>query len=392
MELPPLELKQQSMLHPARLLLLVLLTVFMVGCTELTSSQNWPGLSVEGETVYLAYGGGVAAFDAVEGRQLWQFPQEANPTLFFYAPPSISDEQIVIGDYGASSGMFSPGVRVSIYALDKEGRELWSDDTFAADRIIASPLQTDDAIYVATNDNYVFAVDPDTRQELWRFETGHSVYGQPLLDGEVLYVVSLDKRVYALNASNGEVIWQTELAGSIMNQPALVGDHLFVSSFDHLLHRLNKSDGAEEWSFETDDWLWAGPNVVDGVVYIGDLGGNLYALDAETSDQIWLVEMPEAGSVQAAPVVVNDIVYFVLGQIDPDNEDQDAGTIVALFIEDGSEVWRETTRMPVFTQPVVVGDALAVAPSAPEDPVIFLYNLETGSQQGTPLRPAGDNG
>ena len=75
--------------------------LFLAACGTRLDNQNWPGLAVDGSTVYVAYGSGILAYDVAAQTQVWSFPDEPSASVSFFAAPSISDERIVFGDYGA---------------------------------------------------------------------------------------------------------------------------------------------------------------------------------------------------------------------------------------------------------------------------------------------------
>lgn len=364
--------------------LLIVTSIVLAACGARVSNESWPGLSTSDETVFVAYGPGVLAVDIGEERQLWQFPEETNPGLQFYAPPFVAEEQIVIGDFGASGGLFSPGPTVTVYALENNGSDgslpsvRWSRDDVADDRIIAAPLQADGKIFVGTSNNKMLALDAENGDLLWAFQTGHSVWAQASYAGEVLFVASLDNSVYALNAENGELLWQTELSGSIAGRPVLVDDLLYVSSFDRAVHALDSGSGEEVWLAEAEDWVWGAPAVNEGAVFFGDIAGNIYAVNAANGEEIWTREA--SGAIQTAPLYADGIVFVVSGEVEGEEEER-GGQVLALDAESGERVWDEDTPAPVFSTPVRVGNNVVVAVQNQEGILqLLVYDMESGDQ------------
>ncbi|KAA3655100.1 MAG: hypothetical protein DWQ04_33690 [Chloroflexi bacterium] len=358
-------------------IVLALLTLFLAACTGNAGTTSWPGLAAEGNTVYVAYGPGVLAYDVAAENQLWQYPVESTTSPFF-AAPSVQDGRLVFGDYGRSGGFFSPQSIISIYGIEEASagapRELWSDVELASDKIVAPPLQVGDMVYIGTADNMLFALDANTGVEKWRFESGHSIWAQPTYEDGVLYVASLDRNLYALDAESGDVLWQKELTGALSGKPVLGHGLIYVTGFDNNLHALDAATGEEQWVVQTQDWIWSAPALDNGSLYFADSLGNVYAVSAVDGTEIWTKEAP--GPVQTSPVVHGDMVYVAtLGDAETEQ-----GVLVAYLREDGEEMWRQFTSVPLNTTPIVVDDALVVVAPG-EDTLLIGYNLETGGQK-----------
>lgn len=356
---------------------LLLASFLLAGCGDIIGSSNWPGLSTDGERVFVAYGGGVASVNVEDRSVNWIFPGEANAALQFYAPPTVANGRLIVGDYGASQGMLSPTLKVSIYALQNNGQQtptvLWTADALAKDRIIAPPLSVNGAVYVGTADNTLLALEAENGALRWQFDTGHSIWAQPVYDDGVLYVASLDKKLYALDEQTGAEIWRKELTGAIVGAPAIGEGMIFIGSFDRQLHALDLKTGVERWSTAANDWIWAAPVYHDGSVYFADIDGYVYAYNAGDGREQWRVTLP--GTIQATPVVYEDTLIIVAA----DKENAiDQGAVVALDRADGGIRWQQTNREPLYATPVVVGGQLAVAVQS-DSAILLFFNVTDGS-------------
>lgn len=363
------------------ILVLIVASIFLAACGAQLADQNWPGMSTSGDVVYVAYGQGVIAVDVSERQPLWSFPDEESPGLNFFAALSISDEQIVLGDYGQSGGFLSPVSTVTIYGLENNGSSgeqpglLWSRDDVATDRIIASPTQAGDQVFVGTADNHLLALSADNGDLQWEFETGHSIWAKPLYHEGVVYVASLDNVLYALRADSGDEVWRVELGGSIANSPTLADGVLYVPSFDRMIHALDAGSGEELWNAPAEDWVWGSPAVGNGAVYYGDVAGNLFAVDVQTGESLWTRSVQ--GAIQSSPLYEDGVLYVVAGDIEGEEEDRE-GRILALDASDGSEMWRREAPAPIFTSPARVGDHLVIAFLDDAALQLLVYELETG--------------
>jgi outer membrane protein assembly factor BamB len=388
-------------------LFFIILASFLVTACARVSNVSWPGLSADESHVYVAYGPGVFAYNVETGQQTWVYPPQESrkATLFFYAPPSVQGDRVIIGDYGATDSFWSPQSIISIYGLEKNDSStpisLWIDSDLAEDKIVAAPLQVGDTTYVATSDNLVLALNADTGEEKWRFETGFSVWSQPTYYEGTLFISSLDRNLYAVDADNGSEQWRAELSGATPAQAVVNPDAglVYVGTFGGKVHAFDLETGAEQWSVEGQDWIWNGPASADGVLYYADSSGYVYAVDAVTGDSLWqtdvhgmettlgAVQNPPImikGAVQAKPVVVDDVVYIA----SVGNEETGEGLLVALDARTGAELWQQTTPAPLFSTPVVVGDSIVVALQH-ETAVIIIYDLETGNLIRNYVPPSG---
>jgi outer membrane protein assembly factor BamB len=379
------------------LFIILFAAVFLASCAAQPQNQNWPGLAVHEDTIYAAYGPGFFAFDAAEQQLLWQYSPE-NAQLFFYAPPSVAENSLVIGDYGASGGMLSPKNVVTIYGMEvvdqRALNERWARAELANDRIVAGALQVDDVAYVATADNTLFALDSMTGEELWRFNTEFSIWARPLYYEGQLFVTSLDRHLYALDAASGALNWKIELGGAISARPVIhpAEELIYVASFDRTLHALNLVDGVEQWSAEALDWIWSAPalDTESNVLYYADAAGNVFAADAVTGVEVWKTAVHEMnvvegviqdpplevkGAIQASPVLFNGTV-FIASEGNPESEE---GLLVALDSETGAELWQKTTPAPLFSTPVIAGDAVVIGLTT-DTAVLTAFDPADGTQ------------
>ncbi|MFZ0548971.1 MAG: PQQ-binding-like beta-propeller repeat protein [Candidatus Promineifilaceae bacterium] len=368
------------------ILIFSLAALVISACGSRIANNSWPGLAANGDVVYVAYGAGVIAVDVVEEKQVWSYPEESSPTLQFYAEPSVGDGRIVLGDYGASGGMFSPGVKVGIYALDESDGNLsteWVQDAVAKDRIVAAPVQAEGLVFVGTADNFVIAFKADSGEVAWEFEAQHSIWSTPTYQDGVLYVGSLDKHIYALEAKTGNLMWEQSVAGSVSGQVVVGSDLIYVGSFDKQLHALDKATGEIRWEAPeggTEDWVWAAPVLADDVVYFTDKKGHVFAVEAETGRPIWDVQL--SGQVVASPVYANGTLFIAsAGESNNNTADEiRRGALIALDAETGDELWREETSAAVYSTPVIVGDTVVIALPPGGESLLVVYNQADGNE------------
>jgi outer membrane protein assembly factor BamB len=367
---------QRSVKRPS-FFVIVLLSWLLVACTQV-DNVSWPGLSTDGQRAYVSYGPGIVAYN-VEAREVtWVYAPDPG-RVNFYAAPALADGRLIVGDYGAPGGFFSPNVTVTIYALENGERPdpalLWTEENLATDRIVAPALQVGSIIYMGTADNQILALNAETGDLIWQFRTNHSVWGSPTYKDGRLFVTSLDRSVYALEAETGELLWQQTLEGAIASQAVVNEGLVYVSSFAHGVHALSVENGEEQWRAEADNWVWGSPVLDNGMLYFASAQGDVHAVDAQTGVEVWRQEI--IGAVQTTPVVHGDFLYIA-----SERRGEAGGGLLTAFslTEDGRQLWQSNTPEPIYTTPVVVGDSIVVALQS-DDTLLIGFNLETGVQQ-----------
>jgi len=338
--------------HSPVILTLLLAAFLLAGCGgEIYASTGWPGLTVQGNTAYLAYDTHVYAIDLnSNGTEKWRFPNESDARITFFAPPTITpDGQLIVGGYNHV-----------LYSLDPETGQLNWEFTDARNRYIASPLATQNGIFAPDADKNMYALNLNG-ELMWTFSTESPTWARPVTQEENgnIYLPSMDQRVYALrsdlNVFEPVLLWQTEkLGGAIVGVPTLSENGvLYVGTFGRSMYAIRASDGIILWQFETDGWVWDGPALAAGRLYFGDLDGNFYALNAGNGQLFWKLPSHNLdGPIVGTPLVSNSTIYV----------SSESGTLYALTT-DGSIRWTQQINGRLHAPPQVANDILLVAPT-----------------------------
>jgi alcohol dehydrogenase (cytochrome c) len=138
-------------------------------------------------------------------------------------------------------------------------------------------------------------------------QTGDVVQSTPLVNGDILFVTAPPQRVIAMSARSGKILWEysrslpTGLArgyGTINRGVALFGRQVFIGTLDAHLIALDAESGQLRWDIEVapsrEDYSITGaPLAIDGLVVTGISGGDyatrgfIDAYDAETGQRRW---------------------------------------------------------------------------------------------------------
>ncbi len=317
---------------------MIVTAILLSGCSGGgVITNSWPGLSAEGEVAYLASGDSVYALRTRDGGLIWRFPAEPSRGNAFYATPVLDNDQLIIGDYQSNLYGINP----------KTGAQLWIFDG-AKSLYVGHVLVENDKIYAPNSDYNLYALD-QKQDVLWKAETGNNLWAEPASDGDVIYQASMDHFLYALDANTGQEIWKVDVGGALGYAPALNGEgKLFIGTLANELIALNKLDGSVEWRFPTTDAVWSKPLYNEEILYFGDVSGNFYAVDAVSGTLNWSLQ--NSGGVVGTPAVIQDgIVYGT-----------ETGEIIAVNYN-GEKLWTKTVTGEIYTPPVVVGDSILFA-------------------------------
>jgi outer membrane protein assembly factor BamB len=345
------------------LLLFILISILgaiLSACTGAgVAVTSWPGLTVDGDTGYLAHAQHIYAINLTNGSEKWRFPAEPGRNQAFYAAPILTpDGQLIAGGYD-----------FKLYSIDSTTGQLKWTFEGATDKYIAGPLVTEGAIFAPSADGVLYSLDFNGNL-LWSFETGGPLWAQPTSDEacECIYLASMDHSVYAIEAATGVLKWKSaELGGAFVGTPAYgEQDSLYVGNFSNQMFGLNAENGKTRWQIPTQNWVWSGPAMQDNTLYFGDLNGDFYAVDATNGQQLW--KLSPGSPILSTPLVAGDQIYYTV----------EAGTIYAVDTS-GAPLWNNTIGGKLYAPPVANGDVILVTPL--EGTAMLIALNQQGAQQ-----------
>jgi outer membrane protein assembly factor BamB len=364
----------------------------LTGCAGAPVSQNWPGLTVDGDIVYAISGAPqeVYVLDAETGAVKATFlPQglgDNRGAINYWSPVTVGDGQAFAGVFQEKSDFNG------LYAFDPEtGQQQWR---FAVDsQLLPAPTYVDGTVYFGSTDKNVYAVDAESGQlePGWPFEAESAIWASPLVADGRVYAASMDHHLYCLDAETGEEIWKTEVGGAMAKQPLLVDGILYAGAFDGKVTAIKADSGelVEGFDFSAANWIWSTPLMVEDQLFVTALDGFLYALDPDTGNV--LTPYPyNSGEIddgkdriRANPVEVGD--HIIIGT--------EKGRVIAVRDAQRACSWPTgTPDSPVYTTPVVSGGKVYVIQMNGQVHTLDVTALEEGVCAGNLLfsPPEGD--
>ncbi|MEE9217395.1 MAG: PQQ-binding-like beta-propeller repeat protein [Anaerolineales bacterium] len=334
------------------------------------SANSWPGLSSDGETVYMAFEQSVYAIDASNGNVKWSYPAEPESGRTFFAPPAVSEDGLVfVGDF-----------ENRVVALNaSSGAVVWGPIKLGEDngRIVGGATVAGNVLLVPSGDGRLYARDIADGSAIWTFPAEFSepleeaIWSAPVVDGQRVYFTSMDHNVYAVDLAQGRQQWMAnrELGGAIADSPVLVDSLVLAGTFGRELIALDENRGREAWTFDAGDWIWGSPAVGDGVAYFGDLAGQLHAVDIRSGSEIEIWKQSLDSRISASLVISEDRIFVAA----------ESGILFARELSTNRELWNVPLDGDLHTAPLVMGDMVVVATNGGE-PLLCAFDVKNGTE------------
>jgi eukaryotic-like serine/threonine-protein kinase len=324
---------------------LILASFALSACAGGAVASSWPGLTVAGETAYVSFNQYVYAIKLSNGSENWRFPAQPIRSAMFFAPPALNEEgKVAVGSFA----------RV-LYGLNVSGQQAW-EFTDARSSYVAGAVFDKGIIYAPNGDGKLYVLDSNGQLK-WKFESKHALWATPVIDSDRIYVAAMDHFIYCLDKANGTVIWQTEdLGGALVDAPTLSPEGtLYVGTFNSEVIAVRSQDGKVLNRFPAGGWVWSSPLLYEGRLFFGDLSGNMFAIDAQTFEQVWKItpETVAKKQIVGSPAVLDGKLYFT----------SETGNLFIIDPENGAVLSTKTIGGKLLAGPVVAGDLVLVAPN-----------------------------
>lgn len=275
--------------------------------------------------VYFASANGFAyACDAKTGIPIWRYyiGIGMDPGIWINSSPVVYNGVYYIGS-----------VDGYIYALNADNGRL-IDSYKTGDRIISSPNVVNNVLYIGSNDHKMRAFDLRSNGSLslkWERDTGGKIRSRPyLFDGKV-YFGSGRTRVYALDAQTGDISWSYNtghspnldfIGGAIVERKEEGGRWKNIihigdgAGFALALEENQARNGVGlKWERHLDYRIESTPAIKYGVIYYGtrvgassSAGGNFYALDTDNGEILQRFHM--ANDTHSSILATDYFVYY----------------------------------------------------------------------------------
>lgn len=328
------------------ILIAVLGALLLTSCSAGLSGSSWPGISTNGDTVYVANSFSVYAVRASDGSEIWRYPEKPTKAMFF-AAPVLADGQLIVGDYKNLLTSLNPSNGSVNWTFEAKGP--W----------IADPLVVDGTIYAANGDHNLYALDMNG-QLIWKFAAEKALWSHPVGNGDTIYQASMDHFLYAIDMKTGKQKWATDLGGAVIYSPTLSEDGVvYLATLAREVMAVDTQTGKILWQRKFEESLWSQPALAGDKLFLGDLSGKAYAISAADGSDIWTQTLTDP--VMGKPTVTADSVIFAT----------ENGTLIATNI-DGERLWTKTVEGKLYTGPIPMDDRYLVGVALGESPIMMI--------------------
>ena len=243
------------------------------------------GLATDNGKVFAGAGRGLAAFDAVSGKELWRntaWSQREGCTATLAV-----DENVVIGHthWGALHGN-------DLHT----GKHLWSLSDNGLRNRSASPCMKDGLLYLISNSSF-FIIEPKTGNVIIQKSLGYNVdvTSTPLITDDEIIFGTAQKGVVALDRHSLSEKWTFDTKESLIfsspytrnpsctveTSPVLSGNIVYVAASDGVIYGLDRNTGKQQWKHATGAPCFSTVTIVGNSLYAADFGGNVYGFTSD---------------------------------------------------------------------------------------------------------------
>jgi outer membrane protein assembly factor BamB len=270
-------------------------------------------------------------------------------------------------------------------------------------RLALRPVAFEGAVYAASHEGEVVALDANNGKRKWAVKTKLPLAAGPTVDAGVVVLGSSDGDIIVLDAANGQERWRKSVNSEVLAKPLIANDLVIVRTVDGHLEGMALSDGAKRWAVDEQvprlSLRGTAPPVLAGErVIAGFDNGRVIAVDVRNGDVLWdtivnapkgRTELERLSDIDAPAQVSGDDIFVVgfqgrvamlaldSGQIwwardtssyrgftmDEDNlylTNAD-GVVMAMRRNDGTVLWEQSSiRRRGLTAPTIDGTALVV--------------------------------
>jgi outer membrane protein assembly factor BamB len=237
--------------------------------------------------------GVVWGLDPVSGAARWKTDSGVAGTL----PATVSGDRVLVAGEGLAA----------LEALT--GRQVWA--VAGAPNATAAPVLSGPWILVGEADGTLRCRDSATGKSLWTVATGGPVVATPIVDDRKrIFVGTTARRILALGFEKGHAHWRWRTGADVQVPAAIFGDKVLVASHEDVLYALKRGSGDLTWRAALPSRPLAGPLVAGNAVLVAVHENEVVGVDGRTGARLGTLRAP--AEIRTPPLLIEGRLYVGL--------------------------------------------------------------------------------
>lgn len=288
----------------------------------------------------------------------------------------------------------------AVYKSDGESLDYTEYQT--ADEVRATPVIVNDQLFIGNHDSGdLFAFNVHSGEELWHSKAPNWVHSEMIYQNGTVFVGfgnrffqengirgTGENGILALDAETGETLWKYNTEGEVMPTPAIYDESVYITTGDRHLYKLDLETGELKHKEEIGHTVsMSAPNITEDTLYVGGSAPMPYTFSAYNLEQDeikWQTEFPEvhSGLDDVPPAVTDNFVVTTALEGDRDNPEH---IMYTMDTESGDVLWTESLGNGEFVNdnksgaPMIYKDTIYVG--SPITKTFYAYDLKTGEEK-----------
>jgi len=276
------------------------------------------GISVSGDRLYVTNGVGYAgALNIADGSQIWK----VRPGGPLRGAPTIANNNVYVLTQDNQ-----------IFALDPaNGETRWTvSGTLEVSGVfgVAAPASAQGTLVAGFSSGELIAYRYENGQIVWQdglnrtsistsVSTLSDIDASPVIDSGFVYAIGQGGRMVALRLITGERIWEVNAGG--LSTPWVAGDWMFAVTDDARVLAIARANGRIRWITQLSQYrdeedrkgpiFWRGPILAGGQLVLASSRGHLVFMDPATGAVSRTEELDDG--IELSPVVANNTLYLL---------------------------------------------------------------------------------
>ena len=222
-------------------------------------------------------------------------PSGARLFLVLACVAALAGCNTVKGWFGGKAGAALKPAELTDFAATAKPQRLWTLDLGDGEGTLGArqgPAVEAGRVYAAAREGGVSAVDLQSGDRLWHYETELPLSSGPGVGEGVVAFGSLEGDVVAVAAATGAQKWTAKVGSEVLAAPAIGQGSVLVRSTDGRVTAFDAESGERRWFWERETPSLSvrgngAPLLGPGIVFVGNDDGTVAAISLADGRLIW---------------------------------------------------------------------------------------------------------